>query len=149
MGAALNRSSNPVTSDLGPRSFDRPRERPAPSQLTGHWSHGGDAVVSPNRLTLLVVIKTNCDGCHDFLFSDLAAFADIDVLFISATDDTDHEWIDAPRPVLVAPEVLLALDVRWPPFYVLVDPVAGLVRTEGVVFGPSQVATEIASFLPR
>lgn len=106
-------------------------------------------VVSLNKLTLLIVIKTNCDGCRDFLFSDLASFADIDVLFISATDDTHDEWVDAPRPVLVAPDVLLALEVRWPPFYVLVDPIAGLVRTEGVLFGPSQVAMEIASFMPR
>jgi hypothetical protein len=149
MGAASNRSSNPVTSDLGPRSFDQPRERPAPSHLAGHWSNGGDAKVELSRLTLLVVIKSNCDGCHDFLFSDLASFSDIDVLFVSATHDTDHEWNDAPRPVLVAPDVLLALDVQWPPFYLLVDPIAGLVRTEGVLFGPSQVAMEIASFLPH
>ena len=149
MGVALNRSSNPVTSDLGPRSFDRPRERPAPSEFSGHWSNGGDAVLTLNKLTLLVVIKANCDGCRDFLLSELTEFADIDVLFISATDDTNDEWVDAPQPVLIAPDVLLALDVRWPPFYVLVDPIAGLVRTEGVLFGPSQVAKEIASFLPR
>jgi hypothetical protein len=106
-------------------------------------------MVSLTKLTLLVVIKANCDGCHDFLFSDLGEFAEIDVVFMSATDDTDNEWIDAPRPVLIAPDALLALDVKWPPFYVLVDPIAGLVRTEGVLFGPSQVAAEIASFLPH
>jgi hypothetical protein len=100
-------------------------------------------------LTLLVVIKTNCDGCRDFLFADLAAFAGVDVLFVCATDETNDEWKDAPRPVLIAPEALLALDVRWPPLYLLVDPVAGVVRTEGVLFGPSQVAAEIESFLPR
>ena len=147
--AALNRSLNPVTSDLGPRSFDRPRERPAPSQMTGHWSNGGDAVVSLTKLTLLVVIKSNCDGCHDFLFSDLDVFAGLDVVIMSATDDADNEWIDAPRPVLIAPDALLTLDVKWPPFYLLVDPIGGLVRTEGVLFGPSQVAAEIASFLPH
>jgi hypothetical protein len=138
-----------VTSDLGPRSFDRPRERPAPTTLTGHWSNGTDAVVVLNGLTLIVVIKTNCDGCHDFLFADLAAFADIDVLIVCASDEMNEEWKDAPRPVFVAPEALRALDVQWPPFYLLVDPVAGVVRTEGVLFGPSQVAAEIASFLPR
>jgi hypothetical protein len=137
-----------VTSDLGPRSFDRPRERPAPSRLTGHWSNGGDAKVLLTTLTLLVVIKSNCDGCHDFLYSDLAEFVDIDVLFLSATDDAAIEWTDAPRPVLIAPEAILALNVKWPPFYLLVDPSTGLVRTEGVLFGPSQVAAEIASFLP-
>jgi hypothetical protein len=106
-------------------------------------------MVSLATLTLLVVIKANCDGCRDFLFSDLEEFADIHVLFMSATDDTDNEWIDAPRPVLIAPDALLALDVKWPPFYLLVDPIAGLVRTEGVLFGPSQVAAEITSFLPH
>jgi hypothetical protein len=149
MGAASNRSPNPVTSDLGPRSFDRPRERPAPSRLAGHWSNGSHAVVELTGLTLLVVIKANCDGCHDFLFSDLTEFAEIDVLFLCTTDETNGEWKDAPRSVLVAPESLLALDVKWPPFYLLVDSVAGVVRTEGVLFGPSQVAAEIASFLPH
>jgi hypothetical protein len=117
--------------------------------MTGRWSNGGDALVSFARLTLLVVIKSNCDGCRDFLFSGLEEFVDIDVVFLSATDDTDLEWIDGPRPVLIAPDALLALDVKWPPFYVLVDPIAGLVRSEGVLFGPSQVAAEIASFLPH
>jgi hypothetical protein len=99
-------------------------------------------------LTLIIVIKTNCDGCHDFLYSDLNEFADVDVLFVSATVDSNGEWTDAPRKVLVAPDALLALDVKWPPVYLLVDPVAGVVRSEGVLFGPSQVAAEIASFLP-
>jgi hypothetical protein len=148
-GVALNRSSNPVTSDQGPRSFDHPRERPAPSQLTGQWSTGGDATIPLSGLTLLIIIKSNCDGCHDFLFSDLREFAAIDVLFVSAMDDTNGEWSDAPRPVLIAPEALVALDVKWPPYYVLVDAVAGVVRTEGVLFGPSQVAAEIAPFLPH
>lgn len=115
--------------------------------MTGHWSNGGDTVVALKRLTLLIVIKEHCDGCHDFLFSDLEAFADLDVLFVAAKES--GEWIDAPRPVLIAPEALLALDVKWPPFYLLVDPIAGVVCTEGVLFGPSQVAAEIASFLPR
>jgi hypothetical protein len=105
--------------------------------------------VTLEGLTLLVVIKADCEGCHDFLFSDLKEFADIDVLFVSATDDTNDEWLNAPRPVLIAPDALLELDVKWPPIYLLVDPMAGLVRTEGVLFGASQVAAEIASFRPR
>jgi hypothetical protein len=144
-----NRSSNPVTSDLGPRSFDRPRERPAPTQLTGQWSNGDAAKISLTTLTLLVVIKSNCDGCREFLYSDLAEFVDIDVHFLSGTDDTANEWFDAPRSVLISPAALIELDVKWPPFYLLVDPIAGLVRTEGVLFGPSQVAAEIESFLPQ
>jgi hypothetical protein len=98
-------------------------------------------------LVLLVVIKSNCDGCREFLYADLHEFADLQVLFVSAVDDEAHEWLDAPRPILVAPDALVALDVKWPPFYVLVDANAGLVRCEGVLFGPSQVAAEIAPFL--
>ncbi len=110
---------------------------------------GGDAKVALTGLTLLVAIKAQCDGCRDFLFSDLHEFDGLDVLIVSAVDDVAHEWVDAPRPVLVAPDVLSALDVKWPPFYVLIDAVAGLVRSEGVVFGSAQVAAEIAPYLPR
>jgi hypothetical protein len=49
---------------------------------------------------------------------------------------------------VVAPDVLKELEIRWPPFYVLVDPQERRVITEGVVFAPAQVASEIASFLP-
>jgi len=136
-----------VTSDPGPRTFDAPRERPAPTQLTGHWANGDDANLKLTALSLLVVIKANCDGCRDFLFSDLDEFTGVDVIFVSANDDESGEWVDAPRPVLISPEALTVLEVKWPPFYVLVDPNAGLVRTEGVLFGPAQVAAEIAPFL--
>lgn len=117
--------------------------------LTGHWSNGGEVSIELTATTLLVVIKSNCDGCREFLFADLRELANVDVLFLAGTDDEHHEWADAPRPVLVAPDSLVALDVKWPPLYVLVDPVAGVVRTEGVLFGPSQVAAEIASSLSR
>jgi hypothetical protein len=116
-------------------------------QLCGHWSNGDDVTVDLTALSLLVVIKANCDGCHDFLFSDLSAFSGLDVIFMSANDDEGQEWIDAPRRVLVAPDALAVLEVKWPPFYVLVDASAGLVRTEGVLFAPAQVAAEIAPFL--
>jgi hypothetical protein len=113
----------------------------------GRWSSGGDAVVTLTGLTLLVVIKAHCDGCRAFLDADLGEFAGLDVVFVSGAEDTENEWTNPRRPVLIAPDVLLALDVRWPPFYVLIDPVAKVVRGEGVLFGPSQVAAEIAPFL--
>ncbi len=115
--------------------------------LAGHWSNGGDVVVALTSLTLLIVIKSNCDGCREFLHAELDEFAGLEIVFVSGTEDTDHEWNDSRRPVLIAPDVLAALDVRWPPMYVLIDPVANAVRVEGVLFGPSQVAAEIAPFL--
>jgi hypothetical protein len=45
--------------------------------------------------------------------------------------------------------VLAALDIRWPPFYVLIDPASRRVVTEGVVFDAAQVARETARFRPR
>ena len=98
-------------------------------------------------LTLLVVIKANCDGCRDFLHSDLDEFTGLDVIFVSANEDETASGSTRRRPVLVAPDALAELEVKWPPFYVLVDPSAGLVRAEGVLFGPAQVAAEIAPFL--
>ncbi len=138
-----------MTSELSPRSFDRPRERRAPTSLTGRWSNGGDVVVTLTRLTLLIIIKSNCDGCRDFYTGDLDLFAGRDVLFVSGAPDIDVECTDPQRPVLVAPDVLAELDVKWPPFYVLIDPAAAVVRCEGVLFGPSQVAAEIEAFLTR
>jgi len=47
----------------------------------------------------------------------------------------------------VSPDAFRLLDVQSAPLYVLIDPIAGRVVTEGVPFGPSQVANEIASYL--
>jgi hypothetical protein len=136
-----------VTSEFHARSFDRTRQRPAPESLSGHWLNGDEATIALTRLTLVVVIKSNCDGCREFLYANLEAFRDLDVVFVSATDDALGEWAEAPRRVLVAPALLASLEVTWPPFYVLIEPATRLVVCEGVVFAPAQVATEIASFL--
>jgi hypothetical protein len=98
-------------------------------------------------LTLVVAIKQSCDGCRDFIFSELSELSDVPVLILSATGDDNGEWGDSLQQVIIAPQLLSDLDVRWPPFYVLIDPEQRLVVTEGVVFGPAQVAREIGSFL--
>jgi hypothetical protein len=72
---------------------------------------------------------------------------DVSVLILSDTSDAAGEWVDAVQPILVAPEALAALDIRWPPFYVLVDPARRLIVSEGVVFGPAQVAAEIRPYM--
>jgi hypothetical protein len=135
-----------VTSEFNARSFDRPRERAAPRSLRGHWSGGDETVVEFAEVTLVVAIKTHCDGCREFIDADLDELH-VAVLVIGAADDESSEWRDARQPVLVSPDAFRLLDVRSAPFYVLIDPVAGRVVTEGVLFGPSQVANEIAPYL--
>ncbi|MEO9180097.1 MAG: hypothetical protein ABI298_00435 [Acidimicrobiales bacterium] len=134
-----------MTPDFHAHSFDRPRERPAPDSLSGHWSSGSDVVIALARLTLIVAIKADCDGCRTFLGAPLHDFDHVDVVFVAAHDH--EEWVDCSRPVLISPEALERLDIRSAPFYVLIDPVARQVLSEGVVFGPSQVAAEIAQFI--
>ncbi len=133
--------------DSNVHSFDRPRDRAAPTSLRGHWSNGEDVTIELTELTLVVVIKTRCDGCRDFVRDPGHELDGLTVVVVSATDDDEGEWDEALRPVLVAPEALKDLNVRWPPFYVLVDPATRRVITEGVVFGPSQVAEEVRRFV--
>jgi hypothetical protein len=135
-----------VTPEFNARSFDRPRERAAPSSLRGHWSEGDEAVVELTEVTLVVAIKSHCDGCQEFIGADLDELQ-VPVLVISAEDDESSEWRDARQRVLVSPDAFRLLDVQSAPLYVLIDPIAGRVVTEGVPFGPSQVANEIASYL--
>jgi hypothetical protein len=135
-----------VTSDFNARSFDRSRERGAPEALSGHWSDGVDVTVALSEVTLVVAIKTHCDGCQEFINADLSELR-VPVLVISADEEESSEWRDARQPVFVSPDAFRLLDVRWPPLYVLIDPVARRVLSEGVLFGPTQVAAEIAPFL--
>ena len=135
-----------MTSEFDARSFDRARERAAPDSLSGHWSNGVEDTIALSEVTLVVAIKPNCDGCRVFLDADLDGLR-VPVLIISAEDDDTGEWRDARRPVFISPDGFRLLDVRWPPLYVLVDPLARRVLTEGVLFGPAQVASEIATYL--
>jgi hypothetical protein len=131
------------------RSFDASRERPAPISISGRTLAGEIVTHEMNGPTLVVAIKSSCDGCRDFVHSGLEELAGVSVLVLSASDDVLGEWQGAAQRVIVAPEALDALGIRWPPFYVLIDPERQRVVVEGVVFGPSQVATEIAAHLPR
>lgn len=135
-----------MTSDFNARSFDRARERTAPDALTGHWSQGVETTVPLTEVTLVVAIKSNCDGCREFLHADLSALG-VPIVVIAADEDESSEWRDATQSVFVSPDAFRQLDVRWPPFYVLIDPVARRVVSEGVLFGAAQVAAEIAPFL--
>lgn len=98
-------------------------------------------------ITLVVAVKPHCDGCRDFVNAALEEFASIALVIVSATGDDDGEWAHARHPILIAPELMELLDVRWPPFYVVIDAATREVVSEGVVFAAAQVAEEIATFL--
>jgi hypothetical protein len=115
--------------------------------VSGRLLNGDEVTRGLDRLTLIVAVKQTCDGCRDFLNSSLDEFGHVEVLFVSKTDDLNGEWGDVRHDVVVAPALLAALGIRWPPFYVLVDPAQQRIVTEGVVFAPSQVASEIAPYL--
>lgn len=132
-------------SEFRARSFDAPRERPAPQVLSGLTPLGAERRIALDQMTLVVAVKPQCDGCRDFVNGDLSELGGVEVVIVSAT--SSEEWIDADHEVLLAPEFMSALDIRSAPFYVLIEPVGRRVVTEGVVFGPSQVAAEIASAL--
>jgi hypothetical protein len=136
-------------SNFRAHSFDQPRERDAVTELRGTTQSGDERLIHLQGLTLIAAVKPHCDGCRDFIFGDLHELAALDVIVVSASASDDGEWEGALQPVLVAPEALAALDVRSAPHYVLVDPSAKRVVTEGVLFSPVQVASEIAPFLSR
>jgi hypothetical protein len=107
---------------------------------------GVDRYLLLKRLTLVVAVKPHCDGCHDFIHSDLRELEGVDVVVVSATSG-DAEWDEVIQPILVAPELMNELGVRSAPFYVLIDPSKSLIVAEGTLFSPTQVASEIAPFL--
>ena len=131
---------------MGVRSFDETRDREAPRVLEGRWLNGEIARLELDAVTLIAAVKPNCDGCRAFAELSLADLDGLNVVIVSATTLDSDQWSQSSRPVLVSPSALDALDVRSPPFYVLIDPVSQRVLTEGVVFSPQQVATEIERF---
>jgi hypothetical protein len=129
-----------------PRSFDAARPRAVPARATGTRRDGTPWTVTLASPTLIVAVKAQCDGCRPFVLADLPELAGVELLVVSQSAG-DPDWDGAVRDVLVSPALLEDLDVRWPPFYLLVDPATGRVLVEGVVFAPAQVAAEIAPYL--
>ena len=133
-------------SEFRARSFDAFRVRPAPTVLRGRSLQGEERIRALRRLTLVVAVKPDCDGCHDFLYGYLRELEGVKVVVVSATSG-DGAWLDAVQPVLVAPELMNELGIRTAPFYVLIDASKSLIVAEGTLFSPAQVASEIARHL--
>ncbi len=129
------------------RSIDAPRERPAPGGYRG-LSLGGELVQGEFvGRTLVLAVKEDCLGCRSVLDAPADAFGDVEVLVVAARPSGEASWLTTPHRLVVSELLLQQLDVRWPPFYVLIDARKGAVVSEGVVFGPEQVREEIAAFL--
>ncbi|MHB1209194.1 MAG: hypothetical protein ACYC1I_05745 [Acidimicrobiales bacterium] len=129
------------------RSFDTPRRRAAPASFSGVTLDGEKRSHTFRGVTLVVAVKTRCDGCRDFVNATLEEFAPIELVIVSASGDEDGEWAQSRHPILIAPTLMEQLDVRWPPSYVVIDAATSEVVSEGVVFAPEQVAQEIIAFL--
>ena len=129
------------------RSFDATRDRRAPRQYRGMTLQGeviqGD-FVSP---TLIVAVKEDCLGCRSVMQSPEGAFGDVEILIVAARPSAEAFWRTCAHRVVVSESLLRELDVRWPPFFVLIDPANETVLCEGVVFAPEQVRDEIAPFV--
>jgi len=97
------------------------------------------------KLSLLLVVKADCQACDTLLAAGPDAFEGIDVFYLAASDSPEFETFG--RDVLLSSSALDALEVRWPPVYLVVDPARREVVTEGAVFDADQVRSEIAPHL--
>ncbi|MEI8127695.1 MAG: hypothetical protein WCG86_07785 [Actinomycetota bacterium] len=118
--------------------MDTPRERPAPERWNWVGREGREEYVLTSQI-LLIVVKENCDGCREFLRDPPVELAQYDVKVVA------HEGDFGESPVYLAPELLAELDIRWPPFYVLVENSPARVVDEGIVFSAAHVAQELTS----
>ena len=76
-----------------------------------------------------------------------AFFDGFEVHYLASDEGTSAHFLG--RDVVIAPAALEALDVRWPPAYLVIDPAVGSVIGEGVVFDAAQVRDEIDEFKVR
>ncbi len=131
------------------RSIDASRNRPAPRGYRGVTLDGQAVEEEFMTRTLVVAIKEDCLGCLSVVRAPADVFGDVATLLVAASASAESSWRDSAHRVVVSGQLLAALDVRWPPFYVLIDPEHGRVVCEGVVFSPEQVREEITTHLAR
>ena len=107
---------------------------------------GETVTLTFDRPTLLIAVKSNCDGCQLFYSSELAEFEDVRVVLVVRDSQSIIEIGETRQEIFIGTELLSDLKITWPPFYALVELGPTRVVTEGVAFDPVQVAREIAKF---
>lgn len=105
------------------RSIDSPRRRPAPSSAL--LDNGAILELSPG--TVVVAVKSHCDGCQAFL--DDLELGQWNVLPLAVDDE-----IAAKDNVITSRALLDALDIQSAPFFVALDGMPLEVVSEGVPF---------------
>ena len=100
---------------------------------------------SLSTLSLLLVIKGDCQACDELLAVGPGIFEGFDVYYLTADDAPAFDAHG--QEVLRSTSALAALEVRWPPVYVVVDPARAEVVAEGVVFDAAQIRAEIEPLL--
>ena len=124
------------------RSIDPLRPRTAPLTLRGHTFDGVACERRLTKLSLLLVVKAGCQACDALLAVGPSAFDGFDVHYLAASDAPVFETFG--RDVLRSSSALEALEARWPPVYLVIDPALREVVAEGAVFDADQVRSEIA-----
>ena len=111
------------------RSIDRPRRRPAPTSVlldSGEVLH-----LTPG--TVVVAVKSQCDGCRHFLDGPVVAGWRVLPVAVDAESGAhDH--------VVTSAALVAALDIRSAPFFVAVDGSPLEVVSEGVPFDLAHLA---------
>jgi len=130
-------------------SFDAPRARQVPTSFGGIAPDGTlvNSTFGPRHL--VIAVKESCDGCATLLEAPYGTYnaLDVDILFVAGEHSNETAWSDCLYSRLVSAELLAALDIRWPPFWVLIDGTTGDVIAEGVPFGVSHLIKEVRAFL--
>ena len=130
-------------------SFDAPRARQVPTSFGGITPDGEPVSDTFAPHHLIIAVKESCDGCAELLEASYGAYdkLGIEILFLAGAHSNETAWLDSSHKRLVSPELLTTLDVRWPPFWMLIDGANGTVIAEGVPFGVAHLINEVRAFL--
>lgn len=124
------------------RSYDAPRRRAVATEFVARGADGTTVVLRLVGPTLVIVVKSSCEGCRRVLDADPDQWG---VPAVALCDDvvTALEYESAALVPLIAPEWLVASGVRSAPFYLVVGE-RGEVLAEGMPFDAAHLAGELA-----
>jgi len=130
-------------------SFDAPRARRVPTSFGGITPDGKPVNRNFAPRHLVIAVKESCDGCAELLDAAYGSYdrLGVELLFLAGAHSNETAWLDSSHPRLVSAELLATLDVRWPPFWMLIDGTDGAVIAEGVPFGVAHLIKEVRAFL--